>query len=300
MSEVSSGAEVQVHELRQISDALHESAARRWHPLRGRRREHTGGVDRADIDDATPRDRARARHSHRRKHSVDQATREVSVAQRHRRRHQSLRRDGEPHRRADQPARAQRRDRGGARGTRRQGFAVVADEVRKLAEQAQGAADEIVHAHDQRHRPRHDDDVARWIESSTRVGEIERISKDIDDALTTIAAAAERTRVAPRRASRPRPRRTCEVVSGAAESITSVARTAEGHASAAEQVSAATQEQSAACEQMSSASAELLEGSSLLRELVKGLRVDELKASAVSPEQHLAALDFEAKRAKVG
>ncbi len=49
---------------------------------------------------------------------------------------------------------------------------------------------------------------------------------------------------------------------------------------------------------MSAASAELLEGSSLLRELVKGLRVDEMKASSVSPEQQEAALRFTAKRSK--
>jgi methyl-accepting chemotaxis protein len=90
------------------------------------------------------------------------------------------------------------------------------------------------------------------------------------------------------------------VVSTAAESIGSVARAAENHAAAAEQVSAATQEQSAACEQMSAASAELLEGSSLLRELVKGLRVEEMKASAVLPAHTHAAKAYAEKRALVG
>jgi len=137
------------------------------------------------------------------------------------------------------------------------------------------------------------------VESSTRVGEIERISKDVEDALTTIAAAAEKTRQAAAGVATAA-EANVKVVSGAADSISSIARAAEGHASAAEQVSAATQEQSAACEQMSAASSELLENSSLLREMVQGLRVDEIKASAVSPEQHLAALNFEAKRAKVG
>ena len=47
----------------------------------------------------------------------------------------------DPHdRRADEPARAERRDRGRARGRERQGFAVVADEVRKLAEESAEAA----------------------------------------------------------------------------------------------------------------------------------------------------------------
>ena len=40
------------------------------------------------------------------------------------------------HRRPDEPAGAQRRDRGGPRGEQGRGFAVVADEVRKLAEEA--------------------------------------------------------------------------------------------------------------------------------------------------------------------
>src|SRR6185503_19607702 len=75
------------------------------------------------------------------------------------------------------------------------GFAVVADEVRKLAEQSQKAADDIVSM----------TGVVtsrvtlstRAMESSAgRVGEIERVSRDIDDALRTISDAAERTRVA--------------------------------------------------------------------------------------------------------
>ena len=43
-------------------------------------------------------------------------------------------------RRADQPAGAERRDRGRPRGRAGRGFAVVADEVRKLAEESQAAA----------------------------------------------------------------------------------------------------------------------------------------------------------------
>ena len=46
-------------------------------------------------------------------------------------------------RRADQPARAQRRDRGRARRRAGRGFAVVADEVRKLAEKSARSAGEI-------------------------------------------------------------------------------------------------------------------------------------------------------------
>jgi methyl-accepting chemotaxis protein len=299
MGEVSTGAEAQVHELRQISDALREIRSQALGMLSG-----AGDVNAlaASIEQTST---TRRRELERTlgiltdvKHSVDQATREVAVlndtAVDINRFVETVSRIAEQTNllalnAAIEAARA---------GRAGKGFAVVADEVRKLAEQAQGAADEIV-VLTTRVTDRVTTTTRAMIESSTRVGEIERISKDVEDALTTIAAAAEKTRHAAAGVATAADANV-QVVSGAAESITSVARTAEGHASAAEQVSAATQEQSAACEQMSAASAELLEGSSLLRELVKGLRVDEIKASAVSPEQHLAALDFEAKRAKVG
>jgi hypothetical protein len=48
---------------------------------------------------------------------------------------------------------------------------------------------------------------------------------------------------------------------------------------------------------MSAASAELLEGSSLLRELVKGLRVGEADAAVEVPDGVLGARNVEAKRA---
>ena len=137
------------------------------------------------------------------------------------------------------------------------------------------------------------------VTSASKVGEIERISRDIEDALTTIAGAAERTRHAAGGVASAADVNV-KVVSTAAESITAVARAAENHAAAAEQVSAATQEQSAACEQMSAASAELLEGSSLLRELVRGLRVGDLKASAVLPEHETALKQYAERRARVG
>ncbi|NUQ20748.1 MAG: ABC transporter substrate-binding protein [Gemmatimonadaceae bacterium] len=175
------------------------------------------------------------------------------------------------------------------------GFAVVADEVRKLAEQAQTAADEIV-VMTNRVTDRVTSTTRVMVTSASKVGEIERISKDIEDALTTIAGAAEKTRHAAANVATAADVNV-KVVSTAAESIGSVARAAENHAAAAEQVSASTQEQSAACEQMSAASAELLEGSSLLRELVKGLRVDEVTASAVLPEPHTALREYEERRA---
>ena len=150
------------------------------------------------------------------------------------------------------------------------GFAVVADEVRKLAEQAQAAADDVVHLTGA---------VTARVKSTAlameigvaRVGEIERVSRDIDSALAIIGAAAERTRGAARTVS-SEAEQNMDIVKTAANGVSSIAKTAEGHAAAAQQVSASTEEQSAACEQMSSASGHLLQGSTRLRELVGGLK----------------------------
>jgi methyl-accepting chemotaxis protein len=150
------------------------------------------------------------------------------------------------------------------------GFAVVADEVRKLAEQSQQAADDIVQMTNA--VTSRVTSSARAMETSAgRVGEIERVSRDIDEALRTIGDAAERTRVAAAGVTGAA-EANAFAVSSAAENHESIARTAEGHAAAAEQVSASTEEQSAACEQMTFASNSLLAGSSHLRELVGGLR----------------------------
>jgi methyl-accepting chemotaxis protein len=150
------------------------------------------------------------------------------------------------------------------------GFAVVADEVRKLAEQSQKAADDIVQM---------TSIITSRVTSSTRameasagrVGEIERVSRDIDTALRAITDAAERMRVAAVGVTSAAEANAFAVTS-AASSLESIAKTAEGHAAAAEEVNASTQEQSAACEQMTSASNVLLAGSRQLRELVGGLR----------------------------
>jgi methyl-accepting chemotaxis protein len=150
------------------------------------------------------------------------------------------------------------------------GFAVVADEVRKLAEQAQAAADDVVRLTSV--VTARVATTARAMETgASRVGEIERVSRDIDGALRTITTAAERTREAALSVTQSA-ERNVEVVATAASGVESIARTAEGHAAAAQQVSASTQEQSAACEQMSSASTQLLAGSTQLRELVGGLK----------------------------
>jgi methyl-accepting chemotaxis protein len=150
------------------------------------------------------------------------------------------------------------------------GFAVVANEVRKLAESSHVAAKDIVQLTGQ---------VtsrvalsARAMEASTaRVAEIERVSRDIDEALTSITVAAEKTRVAASGVSDAADANLAAARSAVAD-VQEIARTAESHAAAAQQVNAATEEQSAACEQMTSASHQLLEGSTQLRQLVAGLR----------------------------
>ena len=150
------------------------------------------------------------------------------------------------------------------------GFAVVADEVRKLAESSHLAAQDIVQLTG--HVTSRVAQSARAMETSTaRVAEIERVSRDIDEALTSITAAAEKTRLAASGASEAA-EANLAAAEGAVTDVQAIARTAESHAAAAQEVSAATEEQSAACEQMTSASHHLLEGSTQLRQLVAGLR----------------------------
>ena len=157
--------------------------------------------------------------------------------------------------------------RAGAAG---RGFAVVADEVRKLAEQSQKAADDIVQMTGI--VTTRVTASSRAMESSaSRVAEIEKVSRDIDDALTIIAQAAERTRAAASGVSSAA-EANLSAANSAASGLQSIARTAESHAAAAQEVNASTEEQSAACEQMTSASIQLLEGSTSLRTLVGGLR----------------------------
>ncbi|HET7565110.1 MAG TPA: methyl-accepting chemotaxis protein [Gemmatimonadaceae bacterium] len=151
------------------------------------------------------------------------------------------------------------------------GFAVVADEVRKLAVEARAAAGEVT-------------EVTRMIIArvagtsramevgASRVGEIERVSHDIDTALTTISNAAERTSAAAATVIAAA-EENAVAMAGAASSAAVIAKTAEAHASAAEEVTASSEEQSAACQEMSAASANLLKGSVQLRELVGGLKL---------------------------
>jgi len=151
------------------------------------------------------------------------------------------------------------------------GFRVVADEVRSLATQARHAADEIA---------RTTGVVGKRVGATqqamatgvARVGEIERVAREIDAALETVGTFAERTREAAHGVTTAAGYNT-DAVQDAAGNLGSIARTAESYAATAEEVSASTEEQSAACEEMTAASAELLSSSTTLRDIVSTLKV---------------------------
>lgn len=157
--------------------------------------------------------------------------------------------------------------RAGAAG---RGFGVVADEIRKLADQSRAAADDVVEL-----TGSVTSRVSRTYSTMERgeghVGELERVSREIDEALATITAAAERTTRAANTVARTADDNV-RVVQSATDGLNAVARTAESHAATAMQVSASTEEQSAACEQMTTASALLLRSSTHLRGLVGELK----------------------------
>jgi len=157
--------------------------------------------------------------------------------------------------------------RAGAAG---RGFGVVADEIRKLADQSRAAADDVVELTDSV-TSRVTRTYTTMERGESQVGELERVSREIDDALASISAAAERTTRAAENVARTADDNV-RVVQQATDGLAVVARTAEGHAATAMQVSASTEEQSAACEQMTTASTLLLRGSTLLRNLVGELR----------------------------
>jgi methyl-accepting chemotaxis protein len=150
------------------------------------------------------------------------------------------------------------------------GFGVVAGEVRKLADQTQAAADDVV---------KMTETVTTRVAATskameqgvTQVGEIERVSRELDSALSTILAAAERTRAAAATVTTAATEN-ARAVDSAAANLGLIARTAESHATAAMEVSASTEEQSAACEQMSMASTQLFHGSHALLDLVSELK----------------------------
>jgi methyl-accepting chemotaxis protein len=271
MSEVTSGAEAQVTALRSVDDALHVMRTRADSVRSGASqvrvlaeeieksaREKRSEIDRAlgiltEVRTSVDRAAAEVRELNETAESIN---RFVAIVSRIAEQTNLLALNA-----AIEAARA------GASG---RGFAVVAEEVRKLAEQAQTAADDVVELTAV---------VTSRVGSTTKamqagassVGEIERVSRDIDAALRTITDAAERTLLAASDVTVAADENVNAVLE-AAEGITAAARTAEGHAAAAEEVSASTEEQSAACEEMSSASASLLAGASRLKEIVSALR----------------------------
>ena len=150
------------------------------------------------------------------------------------------------------------------------GFAVVADEVRKLAEQSQRAAQDVVQITG--HVTTRVTTSARAMESGAQhVVEIERVSREIDEALRIITDAAGRTRSAASGVSKAAEQNAGAVASASA-GLDAIGKTAENHAAAAQEVNASTEEQSAACEEMTSASNVLLQESTQLKELVGGLK----------------------------
>ena len=152
------------------------------------------------------------------------------------------------------------------------GFAVVAEEVRKLAEAAESSSYDIVRMTAMiTARVAHTSDAMEA--GVERVNEIERISRELEDALSSISGAAANMREAASGVTAAA-RENAQAVESAAKGVTSIARTAESHATAAQQISASTQEQSAACEQMASASVSLLKGSTQLRRLVRELKTE--------------------------
>ena len=150
------------------------------------------------------------------------------------------------------------------------GFAVVAAEVAKLAEQTQMAADDVVRLTDAVTARVTTTSIAME-GSASHVSEIERVGRELNGALSTIVAAAERTRQSAASVTSSA-QENVKAVEVAAQNLGLVAKTAEGHAAAAMEVSASTEEQSAACEQMTSASTQLLTGSRQLKLLVGELR----------------------------
>lgn len=151
-------------------------------------------------------------------------------------------------------------------GVAGRGFAVVAEEVRKLAEQAQESADDIVQLTASITARVASTSQAMQV-GAVRVDEIEKVSRDLDNALSEITTAAEKTREAAAQLTRDADENAMSVTN-ASDGLQAVAKTAEQHAAAAEEVGASTQEQSAACEEMTAASQSLLSNSARLRDLV--------------------------------
>ena len=273
MSEVTEGAEEQAAALRSVDDSLHvmRTRADAVRVGAGQVRELAGAIETSAREKRTEIDRALGMLTDVRESveraaaevralnaTVDSINRFVAIVSRIAEQTNLLALNA-----AIESARA---------GTAGRGFAVVADEVRKLAEQTQTAAEDVVHLTGM--VTGSVANAAQAMQSgSARVREIERLSKDIDGALSDITLAARRTLLAAGDVTVAADEHVTAVLE-ASTGVSQAARTAEGHAAAAQEVSASTEEQSAACEEMSAASATLLEGASRLKGIVSGLRAD--------------------------
>lgn len=153
------------------------------------------------------------------------------------------------------------------------GFAVVAEEVRKLAGQARAGAESV--ATITRAVTERVDSTARAMAAgASHVDEIERVAHTIEEALSTIAGAAERTRRAADGVASAAEENTTGAVD-AARGVALVTERAEEHAALAEGVRAATTQQEGACALTTETTEKLLDRARQLRALVGGLRVDE-------------------------
>ncbi|HEU0300726.1 MAG TPA: methyl-accepting chemotaxis protein [Longimicrobium sp.] len=156
-------------------------------------------------------------------------------------------------------------------GEEGRGFAVVADQVRKLAAQAREGAENVAVL--TRTITERVNSTALAMEAgATHVEEIERVAHAVEGALTTIADAAERTRVAADRVTSLAEGNATAAVE-AATGVAAVAETAVVHAEAAEGVRAATLQQESACRLVAEATERLTGNAGELRSLVGGLRV---------------------------
>jgi len=151
-------------------------------------------------------------------------------------------------------------------GEHGKGFRIVAGEMRQLTERTQAAAREVVQTTEL---------VTGRMETATRsisagvaqVGEIERLSQALDEALAGIAAAAARTGAAADQLLAAAQQNAAAAASATTE-LSGISQAAEGNAAAAQQVTAASEEQSAACQEVSATAAALLTGSGRLQEAV--------------------------------
>lgn len=160
--------------------------------------------------------------------------------------------------------------RAGAEGA---GFAVVAGEVRKLAQQARSSAEHV--AGITRTVTQRVESAARTMTTgAAQVGEIEEVAQQVEAALATILAAAERTRTAAESVTAAA-EGNAEAAVEAAAGIAQVAETAEVHAEAAEGVRAATSQQESACVLVADATRNLISNAAELRGLVGHLRIGE-------------------------